>query len=150
MRLSGIDGFPRSFLVYKWMAGDNWNVWTTEGTKSVGDMIIPKWVGMSMDVMPMFFSLVFNNADYQDTIYLATIRCTIDDPDAVTDKEYETFEYGTSELRLVGVPAYQLGEEESLILAPCRLEDLFEAVPDENFSRVLLIGRDGSSTSIDI
>lgn len=149
MRLSSIND-SETFLVYKWMSGSDWHVKTSEGIKTIGDMIIPKWVGMSIEDMPMFFSLVYNNADHKDDAYLAVIKCVYDS-NAITDKEYTTFEYDGSNYHTPGKPAYKLGKEESLILAPCQLIDLFKVtIDEEDYTDILLTNNNGSSFNMTI
>lgn len=149
MRLKTIqESNSKTLTIYKWMAGENWNVNTREGLKSVGDEIIPLWVGMNLEVMPMFFGLAYNNLSGSDDIYLATLKCIITDPDATIVQPYTTFEYDDSQEHKIGERAYQIGDEESLIMAPATIINLQLAHPDDSYSTVTLIDQKGEQTTM--
>jgi len=147
MRLSDISGSP--IIVYKWMSGKKWAVKTREGMKKEGSEITPLWVAMSEEAAPMFFGLVFNNVADGDEFYLAEIEVTPDEH-TVTTKKYKTYEYDEMEVHPIGELAYQMGEEESLIMAPGRLLKLWRAEPDENFSTVRLTDQNNNVKDMQI
>lgn len=132
------------------MSGKDWSVKTSEGLKSAGDEIIPLWVGMNLEAMSMFFGLSYNNLSGDDDIYLVTLKCIITDPDATIDRPYTTFEYDHSRMHEVGERAYQIGDEESLIMAPATIIKLQLARPDDSYSTVTLIDQNGEQTTMTI
>jgi hypothetical protein len=147
MRLSDVSG--PSIVVYKWMSGKKYAVRTREGRKQEGSEIVPLWVAMSEEAAPMFFSLVFNNLREGDEIYLAEISVTPDEQ-SVTTRKYKTLEYDDMEVHQVGELAYQMGDEESLIMAPGILLKLWRAEPDEDFSSVRLVDQNGNVKEMSI
>jgi hypothetical protein len=93
--------------------------------------------------------LVFNNLREGDEIYLAEISVTPDEQ-SVTTRKYKTLEYDEMEVHQVGELAYQMGDEESLIMAPGKLLKLWRAEPDEGFSSVRLVDQNGNVKEMSI
>ena len=92
------------------------------------------------------FSLVYNNLDNEDQIYLVTIECAIEDHNATIDKPYITYEYDKTQEHEIGSKAYQLGAEESLIMAPATISIMQLAIPNEAHDSITLIDQRGNKS----
>jgi hypothetical protein len=139
----------QEIITYKWMSGSNWFVHTKEGSKKVGDTIIPLYVGANMEVMPMYFSLIYNNHDPNDEMYLAVIK-TRYHSDAKTEQGYTTLDYDFSTDHPVGSKAVNMGDEEGLIMHPSKLIDLYRATLNENHDEVSLVNKQGKLFTMSI